>query len=136
MKTKIFSFIIVCALLTGSCKVTKKIAQGSSPYTTEENSMTDITVRTESVKPVDQSDAAVYGFYVIIGSFRSIENARQYNVDLVRKGFTPSILESESGLFRISVGGYDVENAARARIANIRATYEDHNDVWLLVRRR
>jgi len=78
----------------------------------------------------------MYEFYVIIGSFRSIENARQYNVDLVRKGFTPTILESENGLFRISAGGYNDENAARARIAAIRATYEEHTDVWLLVRKK
>jgi len=103
---------------------------------TEENSKTEITVRTESVKPVDRSDIAIYGFYVIIGSFRSIENARQYNIDLVRKGFIPSILESESGLFRISVGGYDDENAARARIAGIRASYAEYSDVWLLVRKK
>ena len=131
MKIKTFSFIIVYVLLICSCKTAQKTTQSSSPYLTEENSKTDITVRTESVRPIDQSE--IYGFYVIIGSFRSIENARQYNVDLVRKGFTPVILESENGLFRISVGGYNDENAARTRIANIRAAYQEHMDVWLLI---
>ena len=102
---------------------------------TEQNSRTEITVRTESVRPVDPSERAIYGFYVIIGSFRSVENAQQYNVDLVRKGFTPTILESENGLFRISVGGYNDESAARARIAGIRANYAEYGDVWLLVRK-
>ena len=132
MKIKTFSIIIVCVLLICSCKSTKKAAQSSSPYLTEQNSGTEVTVRTESVRPVDRS-GVIYEFYVIIGSFRSIENARQYNIDLVRKGFTPVILESESGLFRISVGGYNNENAARARIANIRAEHNEHRDVWLLV---
>jgi cell division septation protein DedD len=125
--------MIVCALLLSSCKSTKKTAtQGSL----ENNSKTEITVRTESVKPLDPSDRTVYGYYVIIGSFSKIENAKRYNADLVKKGFTPVILESESGLFRISVGGFDDENAARTRIAGIRAAYEDHSDVWLLIRKQ
>jgi cell division protein FtsN len=78
----------------------------------------------------------MYRYYVIIGSFRNLEGARRYNIDLVKKGFTPEILENENGLFRISVGGYDEENAARAKIAGIRAAYEEeHRDVWLLIRK-
>ena len=136
MNNKTLTYIIVFALLICSCKSTKKTTQSSSPYLREENSKTEITVRTENVKPVDSSERTMYGFYVIIGSFRSIENARQYNIDLVKKGFIPVILESENGLFRVSVGGYNDEQAARARISGIRASYEDHRDVWLLVRKK
>jgi cell division protein FtsN len=78
----------------------------------------------------------MYRFYVIIGSFREIDNARRQNIELTRKGFTPSILEGENGLYRISVGGYNDEGAARARIADIRAFYAEHRDVWLLIRRQ
>ena len=136
MKIRTLSLIIVCALLICSCKSTKKVTQSSSPYLTEENSQTEVTVRTESVKPIDRSESTIYGYYVIIGSFRSVENAQQRNTELIRKGFTTTILESESGLFRISVGGYNEESAARARIAGIRAAYEEHRDVWLLIRKR
>ena len=118
MKIKTFSFIIVCALLFCSCKSTKK-APSTSPYLTEVNSKTEVTVRTEKVKPVDQSDKTLHRFYVIIGSFQNIENARQYRTDLTTEGFMPVILENENGLFRISVGGYDDENAARLKIAGI-----------------
>ena len=101
----------------------------------EEISTTEVTVRTESVTPVDRTDRN-YGFYVIIGSFREIANARQYTVDLAAKGFSPTILASESGLFRVSVGGYDIENSARSQIADIRRRYAEHRDVWLLLRRQ
>ncbi|MDR1156453.1 MAG: SPOR domain-containing protein [Bacteroidales bacterium] len=134
MKIKTFSIMIVCALLICSCN-TKKATKGVSPYLTEENSKTEITVRTEKVKPVDQTDKTLFGFYVIIGSFRNIENARQYRADLVKEGFTPVVLENEDGLFRISAGGYNEESAARTKIAGIRAAYENHKDVWLLVRK-
>ena len=118
-----------------SCK-TKKATQSYTPYQVEVSYSPEATDRVESVRQVDSSERTMYRFYVIIGSFRSIDNARQYNVDLVRKGFNPVILENEEGLFRISVGGYDDERAARTRIADIRASYAEHRDVWLLIRRQ
>jgi cell division septation protein DedD len=127
------SILVVCALLICSCR-TQRVTS-TSPYLEEDNSKTEVTVRTEKIKPVDTSDKTLYKYYVIIGSFKSVANAREYNVGLTKEGFTPAILENENGLFRISVGGYDDEKAARAKIAGIRATYEAHRDVWLLVRK-
>ena len=96
----------------------------------------DVTVRTESVSLVDPAGVeTMFGFYVIIGSFREIANARQYNGEMVAKGFTPVILASELGLFRVSVGGFDQEIFARRQIAEIRANHQEHADVWLLVRK-
>ena len=143
MKIKSLFFIIVCIILMDSCKSAKKTVQSDSPYLTEATPVTEIsvssgapiTVRTEAVKPIDETDRTVYGYYVIIGSFRNLSGARQEKVDLEKKGFTPVILENENGLFRISVGGYNEENVARAKIAGIRAVYEEHRDVWLLVRK-
>jgi len=78
----------------------------------------------------------MYRYYVIIGSFSILDNARKYTAEMAKKGFTPEILESETGLFRISTGGYNEESAARARIAGIRTAYkEEHSDVWLLIRK-
>jgi len=132
MKIRTFSFMIACVLLICSCKSTKNTA--TPAIVPELNSKTEVTVRTESVKPIDSSERP-FGYYVIIGSFRNIAGARQYSADMANKGFAPVILENEEGLYRISVGGYDEENAARARIAGIRAAYEEHRDVWLLVRK-
>jgi len=132
MKIRTFSFMIACLLLICSCKTKQKTV--TSPLLPEVNSTAEIVVRTESVKPIDPSERS-YGYYVIIGSFRNIAGARQTSADLVNKGFTPVILENEDGLYRISVGGYNEENAARARIAGIRAAYVEHSDVWLLIRK-
>ncbi len=135
MKIKAIYLLVICVMLICSCSNTKKTTKSSSPYLTEENSKTEITVRTEKVKPIDQTDNTMYKFYVIIGSFQNIANARQYKSDLVKEGFTPVILENENGLFRISVGAYNDENAARSKIAGVRAAYPDHSDVWLLIRK-
>jgi len=148
MKFKAINILIVCLMLVYSCK-SKQIATQNVVATENDNvtrieeapireeiSTTDVTVRTESVTPVDRADTqTMYGFYVIIGSFREIANARQYNTDLIAKGFSPVILASENGLFRVSVGGYNQEGDARRQIADIRARFAEHRDVWLLVRR-
>jgi len=152
MKFKTLFLVVICVLFVFSCKGVKKTVAVSSDdipvqeppqmevvvqevIEEEPPSQTDVTVRSESVKPVDQNDKTLYRFYVIIGSFRNVDNARRFNADLIGKGFSPSILENEEGLFRISVGGYNAENAARAKIAEIRAKYREHRDVWLLVRK-
>ena len=135
MKIRSFMIFVVCALVIGSCSGTKKTAKSDLPPLMEENSKAEITVLSEKVKPIDQTDRTLYRYYVIIGSFKIIGNARQECTNLAKEGFTPVILESENGLFRISVGGYDDEKAARAKIFGIRAAYKDHGDVWLLVRK-
>ena len=157
MKFTPFLLVAGCLLFICSCKSKEVAVQVATPAPVEDVvviappppppqieetpivevvSTTDVTVRTESVTPVDRSASqTLFGFYVIIGSFRQIANARQYTNELTAKGFSPEILASENGLFRISVGGYNVENAARAQIAEIRARHAEHRDVWLLVRR-
>ena len=157
MKFCVYSLIIV-SLLLFSCKSKKKTTQVVNiepveefdiieevPFVEEEPiieeepiveevPIVEITVRAESVTPVDRPET-LYEYYVIIGSFRQIANARQYNDQLVAKGFSPEILASENGLFRVSVGAYNAESAARAKIADIRAQHREHRDVWLLVRK-
>ncbi len=126
---------MVLALLVSSCNSTRKGTKSTSPYLTEQNSTTEITVREEKVKPVDHVEKTIYRYYVIIGSFKVVDNAQQYKSDLVKEGFTPVILENENGLFRVSVGATNDEQVARNQIARIRADYEKYNDVWLLVRK-
>ena len=135
MKIRTFFFIIVCVLMVCSCQSSKRTMQRDSASVAEENSQTEVTVRTESVKPVDQADKTLYKYYVIIGSFSILDNARKQKTEMAKKGFAPEILENENGLYRISVGGYNDENAARSKIAGIRATYKEHADVWLLIRK-
>jgi len=142
MKIKLLSFFIVCIILMGSCKSTKKTTQSDPsslhkevPETALSVNRTKINVLSEKVKPIDESDRTMYGYYVILGSFRNLAGARQEKADLEKKGFDPVILENENGLYRISVGGYNEEDAARAKIAGIRAAFVEYRDVWLLVRK-
>ncbi|HOO83486.1 MAG TPA: SPOR domain-containing protein [Prolixibacteraceae bacterium] len=93
-----------------------------------------IDVRTESVKVYDQEveSEAGYAFYVIIGSFSKAENAATSKTEMLKKGFNPLILTTESGLYRVSVDQTNSETDARSFIKHIRTQYPEHNDVWLL----
>lgn len=92
----------------------------------------EVVVRQEKVKNIDVNSPD-YNFYVIIGSFRIIDNAQNFKNQLIEEGFKPNILENEAGLYRISVASSNDETTARNKIADIRANYSQYSDVWLLV---
>ncbi len=136
----ILSLLIVsCASLNGG---SSSFDDSESPYVTEETTPKvkekaeqDIVVKEERVTLVDQTNNEVFKYYVIIGSFRVLENARKYKEQLINEGFTPILLENENGLYRVSIAAYNEELPARKKIGNIRNTYEKYDDVWLLIRK-
>ena len=91
-----------------------------------------IVVREERVTPVEHTGPS-YQYYIIIGSFQVLDNARRFRTQLTEEGFTPMMLESEHGFFRVSVASYNDELEARARLAEIRRNYTQYSDVWLLI---
>jgi len=97
-----------------------------------------IVIREEKVKSVDveEKEDRIYRYYVIVGSFRYLDNARTYKQDLIDEGFVPVILENENGLYRVSVAAYNDELPARNNIAAIRRNYPKYSDVWLLIRKQ
>ena len=99
--------------------------------------MSNLVIREEKVRVVEQKEPeTVYKYYVILGSFKVIENARKFKNDIIKEKFIPVILENENGLYRVSVNAFNDETQARERISQIRKQYEKYNDVWLLVRKQ
>jgi cell division protein FtsN len=90
-----------------------------------------IMVREERVETIE-NEGPDFNYYVIIGSFQSLENAHSFRTQLITQGFVPVILKSEIGFYRVSVAAYNDEMATRERIRQIRQQYEQYNDVWLL----
>lgn len=91
-----------------------------------------IVVREERVTPIGQTGPKGK-YYIIIGSFQVLDNARRFSNDLTDEGFSPILLESEHGFFRVSVASFNDELDARSRLAQIRSQYPKYNDVWLLI---
>jgi len=75
-------------------------------------------------------------YFVILGSFRSPENANRFKDALADQGFEPVILISESGLHRVSIDSFTDEIVARTRVNRIRNNYPEYQDAWLLIRKR
>lgn len=142
---KLFLFAILTLTVIG-CRGLKDSGSSSfsdsdSPYVKEQPNVKapapkPIVVKEEKVKVIESSDDVSYKFYVIIGSFKVLDNARTYKNTLMGEGFTPVILENENGLYRVSVSAYNDEMAARSRVGAIRTNYPKYDDTWLLIRMR
>ncbi len=95
-----------------------------------------IVVKEEEATLLEGEDEAMdeYKYHVIIGSFANENNARNYKQTMAEKGFSATILENNSGYYRVSVFQTQSEADARQRIKTIRRNYPQHKDVWLLNR--
>ncbi|ASB50934.1 SPOR domain-containing protein [Alkalitalea saponilacus] len=156
MNNRTIWFIPVMILFLASCaslrKGSSRFDSSQSIYVQEETQPARIEVKEEPAVREPAPEPAVvvreervttiehtgpdFRYYVIIGSFRVLENARNFRTDLVRQQFNPVILENEEGLYRVSVAAYNDEFEARSRISQIRRNYQQYSDVWLLIRRR
>jgi len=100
-------------------------------------SSTPVRAQSESFTYADQGDAGKYTgkFFVIIGSFSSMDNANRYKQELTPQGFSPIVLRSETGYYRVCVNAYTDEATARQRIQQIRTDYPKYADTWLLIKK-
>lgn len=146
MRKSIYYLLFAVALIAGTgCSSMKKGSSSFSdksksatvkptPKTSEKPQPKDVVVKEERVKVVESHQGEKAGkYYVILGSFKVLENSRNFKQQLTDEGFRPTILENENGLYRVSIASYDEESRARARIADIRARYDKYDDVWLLI---
>ena len=90
----------------------------------QENTLADSqqTYVSEKVEP---------GFYIIIGSFKSVAQAQQ-NAAEIKNKFNADIImlpPTQQGLYRISYGKYSTREEAEASIAGIRTNFG--SGVWI-----
>ncbi|MGQ1783502.1 MULTISPECIES: SPOR domain-containing protein [unclassified Saccharicrinis] len=142
-KLFLLATITLCLI---SCRTLKDAGSSSfsdsdSPYIKEEPVVKPIVkekpivVKEEKVKVIESNDDVAHKYYVIIGSFKVLNNARNYKSTLIEEGFTPVILENQNGLYRVSVSAYNDEMDARNKVGSIRVKFEKYNDTWLLIRK-
>lgn len=158
---RLILLIVITGLAFTACKSKKELAQ--SPYTTspadqpkvftvpasssqpealprEEPATTvsePVSMRKEQVSFTRQEDKELNesnNFFVILGSFSELNNARNYRETLLNKGFTPIILHSETGYYRVCVNSYQNEGEARNRVSQVRRNYPEYTDAWLLIK--
>lgn len=95
-----------------------------------------VVVKEEKVTIVETKDETAgenNKYHIIIGSFKQLNNARTQCQDAISKGFYPSIMENEEGMYRVSICSYVSESLARTKIAELRKKYTEYVGMWLLI---
>ena len=146
--------LILVAVALAACK-TQKIAPKPVPVAQEKITPAVVAAPSQAPKATTGKPAAVaskeerfsaasgevanYGsnkFFVIMGSFSVMENAKRLKETLTSENFHPVILMNESGMYRVCGNSYAEESAARARIAEVRSSFPKYSDIWLLIRKQ
>lgn len=147
--------MLIVGITLVSCKTTKKAAKGSYEpaksgqtttgtkiFTVPGNNPSESTTgekpyntRQESIKFVQPEEQNQNGFFIIIGSFSSLDNAKKFRQTLTGEGFNPVIVQSETGFYRVTVDSFTSEAAARSRLLQIRQNYPKYADTWLLIKK-
>lgn len=86
---------------------------------------TDQKTNSETTKPEFSK------FYIIAGSFQSLNKAEIFSKELNKKGFTTEIIHSDNNLFRISIASYSSEGVALKELYKLR-TNAEIKQVWIL----
>ncbi len=150
---RIMFFLILVVMAFSACKTSKKQPQAqytppdaqpkvfTVPETTDaaKPATTDkpVSLRKESVtftEAADKSGNEANTYFVILGSFGQLDNAKNFRETLLNEGFTPIILHSETGYYRVCVNSYKGEADARRRVAEIRQAFPKYSDLWLLIK--
>jgi cell division septation protein DedD len=147
MKNLLLLLILVAVTVVG-CKtkqippkpqpVAQPAAQTASSATQKAGKPANISSKEERFSTA-QGEIADYGsnkFFVIMGSFSVLENAKRLKETLTAENFKPVILKNETGMFRVCGNSYADESEARARIAEVRTNYPKYSDIWLLIKKQ
>ncbi len=129
---------------TSSNTNTSTYKPGTSTSTYTPGSSTSTTsagnVRTQAEEfSFDSTDDAGLNsnksYFIIVGSFSTLANANRSKASLAPKGFSPIVLHSDTGYYRVCANSYASEQEARNRIAQIRSQFPEHADCWLLIKK-
>ena len=143
MKIAVFA-VIALAMVFPSCR-SKKMTAVERPAQEivqepvaqpQQEELAEIPSRTERFTFEREEQAVAHDFFVIVGSYSNPDNADRARTILSRQGFNPIILKSETGLNRLCVNSYTNEAEARSRVQQIRMSFPEYHDAWLLIRQR
>lgn len=139
--------IIVSVLLSSSCAgINKRLRKNRRPVAEnvipkiEEKKMPETAIPIKEVEetlvPINEELPEPHRYFVIIGSFRNLDNAKKYQKQIFKDGFSSEILKNEAGLFRVSVMATDVIDVARDDIRRIWGIFPEYFDTWLLIQKK
>lgn len=90
----------------------------------------------EKLVPVNEKAPDTHKYFVVIGSFKDPENARDHQAIVLKDGFKSEILKNDAGLYRVSVMATDDISAARTEVRRIWAKFPAYSDTWMLISKK
>lgn len=143
MKFNSLLIVILCFFLY-ACGGSRKTAinpnktdvasvSSETELSTEKTTEEPIVEVEEKLVTVNNVVPEPYKYFVIIGSFKNPNNARNYQRQIESDGFSSDLLKNEAGLFRVSVMASNDILEARKEIKRIRDKYPKYSDTWLLI---
>ena len=147
---KIIVSVILLAFITVSCGTNKRVyappfeEEETETVVVKENVQTTAqnpTKKTENTKPVvskEENVTMTHGdvlkrYNVIVGSFSNVDNAVKLQAKLNGMGYHSIIIKNDAGMSRVSIAGFDEEEAAREELLKVREQYPEFADAWLLI---
>lgn len=138
----IFGTIVVSTSCAGMNKRLRKnqksVSENGIPVPEEKISTgTVVPIREveEKLVPINEVEPDPHRYFVIIGSFRNLENVKKYQGQILKDGFSSEILKNEQGLYRVSVLTTDEISIARDDIKRIKHIFPKYFDTWLLIQK-
>jgi cell division protein FtsN len=152
---KVVFFVLIIGIAFASCKSSRKAASTAFEPAVQQTTTTTppkvfqvpevnntpapasepaISVRKESFTFTQAEDQNQNSYFIIVGSFSSMDNAKNFRQTLMSEGFTPIVVQSETGYYRVTVDSFTSEAPARARLLQIRQNFPKYADAWLLIK--
>lgn len=123
---------------TGATSATPSTSQGSAIATTQYGNEEEVT-RNEKFELAEASvgtsvtTAAINKkYHVVVGSFRSRDNAKGLQSSLNAEGNNAIIVINEMGMYRVLLNSFDTYSEARSLINSISNRF---SDAWVLVQK-
>lgn len=131
-------FLIFIVSLTTSCAGTNKRLRAGRDQTVKTYLMPSAPIREVEEKLVPNNEKApdTHKYFVIIGSFKNPENAKDHQAIVLKDGFKSEVLKNDAGLYRVSVMATDDITAARNEVRKIWAKFPAYSDTWMLISKK
>lgn len=123
-------------MVATSCAAINKTVKRDSTTKTTLMPSTPIREVEEKLVPIEEKAPDPHSYFVVIGSFKDPQNAKEHQAIVLKDGFRSEILKNEAGLYRVSVMATDDVTAARAEVRRIWARFPAYSDTWMLISKK
>lgn len=134
---KVLTYLLIGSLMVAtSCAAINKSLKKDSGTKTTLMPSTPIREVEEKLVPIEEKAPDPHNYFVIIGSFKDPQNAKEHQAIVLKDGFRSEILKNEAGLYRVSVMATDDITAARTEVRRIWAKFPAYSDTWMLISKK